>query len=314
MVLDTSYEIYGRARFDIAVNLCLTWSFYKTNLFCSLVFLLFLILILLSVGGRISLKLLYVLASMKYIYLPTYPVESSSVAGNDHLKGLIDDGVLEIAQPGDGLGLARVDLAVGEHALVNVHADDAADDHIDGAHGRVAGEADGLDVLALEADGAGGDHGDLGLEAPGPRLGQAGAVELVDVGGHALGGDVDGLAQVVRGQLPAEDARGLGVVDRVLARALQRLVAAEHDQRRVEAQVVELAIGRQVVLPAGRHGRDPSYRPRHHARLYVESVSGNGWLHVCANRAQGAHLEGIVGKPVVRFAWLIEHFLGCNVE
>lgn len=290
MVFDPVYEVYSRAMFDLVVDPKLTSSFCKSNLFSSLRLLLFLIRIRLSVGGRISLELSHVSASVNiYIYickdLSTYPIKSRSVTGNDHLKGLIDDGVLEIAQPGDGLGLARVDLAVREHALVNVHADDAADDHVDGAHGRVAGEADGLDVLALEADGAGGDHGDLGLEVLGPRLGQAGAVELVDVSGHAFGGDVDGLAQVVRGQLPAEDARGLGVVDRVLAGALKRLVAAEHDQRRVEAQVVELAIGRQVVLPAGRHGRDPSYRPRYHARLYLASVSGNGWLHVCATGA-----------------------------
>lgn len=64
-------------------------------------------------------------------------------------------------------------------------------------------------VLALEADGAGGDH--RAVDEGGGGFGQVGGGEFVERVRAEGGGEVYGFAQVPGGDVPAEDAGGFGV-------------------------------------------------------------------------------------------------------
>lgn len=171
---------------------------------------------------------------------PFQPIESGGIPGDDHTEGIRRHDVFVVAAPRDGLGLVDVDPAVGQHALVDVDADDFPYDDVDGPHGRVPWEPQGGVVLALEPHGGVRDHGYRGLEDAGPRLGQAGPLELVHSVREVLCRLVDGLPQRVGGELPTKHPGSLGVADRVLLGRPRVLVRREHDVRGVECQIVEL--------------------------------------------------------------------------
>jgi hypothetical protein len=60
------------------------------------------------------------------------------------------------------------------------------------------------------------------------RLLQPGAIKFIDAVGNLLSGDVDGFAETVGRELPAEIAGGLGVSNGVFLRGGRRLVCGEH--------------------------------------------------------------------------------------
>jgi hypothetical protein len=64
-------------------------------------------------------------------------------------------------------------------------------------------------VLALEADGAVGHHG--AVDEGGRGFGEIGGGEFVERVRAEGGGEVDGFAEGVGGEVPGEDAGGLGV-------------------------------------------------------------------------------------------------------
>jgi hypothetical protein len=126
-------------------------------------------------------------------------------------------------------------------------------------------------VLALEADGAVGHHG--AVDEGGRGFGEVGGGEFVERVRAEGGGEVDGFAEGVGGEVPGEDAGGLGVcygvsggfvmrIDELNSRELEQffvcksgmlvkdllafpvvvLVGGEHHVGRVEGEVVELRV------------------------------------------------------------------------
>ncbi len=63
---------------------------------------------------------------------------------------------------------------------------------------------------------------------------------------------VDGFAQWIGGQLPAEDSGGFSVADGVLLGGVRVLIGGEHDVWGVEGEIVELRIWGEV---GGRGGK-----------------------------------------------------------
>ena len=107
--------------------------------------------------------------------------------------------VIVVSTPSDRQRLRDINFPVGQILVVDVNAENAADYDVDCAEGGVAWEADGLMILALEANGTVGHHGDLDGEDGAPGLGEVGLFELVDVVGEGFGGGVDGVAEGVGG-------------------------------------------------------------------------------------------------------------------
>nr|POE56574.1 hypothetical protein CFP56_33546 [Quercus suber] len=227
------------------------------------------------------------------------PDQDPRVAGDHHVKHIVraHHRVRVVAATGDRLDLGQVDQAIRQHAVGDVDRHDPADDDVDAAHRRVAGQAQGGVVLALELDRAGLDQG--AVDAPGRLLVEAGVRELVHGGRDPFGGGVDGLAEVPGRHVPAELARGLGVDGAVLAPRAGVLVGREHDVGRIEGQVVELRVGGQVVdggvLGAG---RDPADGARHDASLEAVGRGSLGWeVEPSGRRGLGVTLNGSRGSP-----------------
>lgn len=156
------------------------------------------------------------------------------------------------------------------------------DHNVHAPHRRIPRQTQLGVVFALESYRAALDHGHSRLETRRPRLLQARDLELVDAVGESFGGGVDGLAELVGGELPAKDAGGLGVEDGVFVSGWREVVGGEHDVGRVEGEVVELGEGGQVDGWAcrgrgGGDGADPTDGPGDDACLGLEKVMDVKW-------------------------------------
>ena len=105
--------------------------------------------------------------------------------------------VIVISTPRNRLSLRDINLSIRQIPIVDMNTQHPPDDDVDGPKRRVPGQTDCLVVLAFEADGGVGDHGDLDGEDGAPGFGEGGFFELVDVVGEGFGGGVDGVPEGV---------------------------------------------------------------------------------------------------------------------
>ena len=182
------------------------------------------------------------------------------VDGEDVLR--VQHAVVHVAQPRDRPHGAGIDDAVLDEAVIDVDADDSADDHgvARGGIGRLAGQLDRLPELALEGGRRFLDARRFDQLARGRR--QAGQLELVDAVRHGRRRDVHFVAQVPVGERTDELA---GLVD--VAQAIFQASRREDDVMGVLAHGIEEAVGRDVGDAGLGDGRDPADRARHHQRL-----------------------------------------------
>jgi len=86
------------------------------------------------------------------------------------------------------------------------------------------------------------------LKVCGWRLGKSSFGEFVGAVGDLLGGDVHGVAQVPSTHIPDEGASSLNVNSGVFPDVHLGLIGGKHNVGRVESQVIELTVWREVVL------------------------------------------------------------------
>ena len=127
-----------------------------------------------------------------------------------------------------------------------MHSHHSPDHHVHTPHRCIPRQGQLRVVLTLEPHGAGFHHRHPRLEGLRPHFLQPSDFELVDVRCNEGCACVDGFAELVGRELPAEDARGLGVEDAVFVAGRREVVGGEHYVGRVEGQVIELGEGGEI--------------------------------------------------------------------
>ena len=127
-----------------------------------------------------------------------------------------------------------------------MHSHHSPDHHVHTPHRRVPRQRQLRVVLTFESHGAGFHHRHPRLERLRPHFLQPSDFELVDVRCNEGCACVDGFAELVGRELPAEDAGGLGVEDAVLVAGWGEVVGGEHNVGWVERQIIELRKGGEV--------------------------------------------------------------------